>query len=90
MKSRVAGFAAVFAATCVCSWVSPAATHNNAASEATIAARQRFFGAENVDPINGKVRGDRVIFSWITNAGYAVSFRGSEVDPDRETAGAAS
>jgi hypothetical protein len=79
MKSRGVGLAAVFAAACVCSWVSIAAVPNNAASEATIAARQRFFGAENVDPKNGKVRGDRVIFSWITNAGYAVSFRGRVV-----------
>jgi hypothetical protein len=46
---------------------------------ATIAARQRFFGAENVDARTGEVRPDRVIFSWITNAGYAASFRGRVV-----------
>jgi hypothetical protein len=79
VKSRGVGLAAAFVASCVCSWVSTAAATNNAASEATIAARQRFFGAENVDPKNGKVRDDRVIFSWITNAGYAVSFRGRVV-----------
>src|SRR5277367_3169287 len=45
----------------------------------TIAARQRFFGAENVDARTGEVRRDRVIFSWITNAGYAASFRGRVV-----------
>jgi glyoxylase-like metal-dependent hydrolase (beta-lactamase superfamily II) len=78
MKAKAVGFAAAFAASCVCSWVS-AVAHNDNASEATIAARQRFFGAENVDPTNGKVRDDRVIFSWITNAGYAVSFRGRVV-----------
>ncbi|MEI9983765.1 MAG: hypothetical protein WDN69_11495 [Aliidongia sp.] len=33
--------------------------------------RQRFFGAENVDARTGEVRNSRVIFSWITNAGYA-------------------
>ena len=46
---------------------------------ATIAARQRFFGAENVDAQTGQVRRDRVIFSWITNAGYVASFRGRVV-----------
>src|SRR5271155_257915 len=46
---------------------------------ATIAARQRFFGAENVDARTGEVRRGRVIFSWITNAGYAASFRGRVV-----------
>jgi len=45
----------------------------------TIAARQKFFGAENVDVRDGSVRRDRVIFSWITNAGYAASFRGRVV-----------
>jgi glyoxylase-like metal-dependent hydrolase (beta-lactamase superfamily II) len=79
MKPAGVGLAAVFAASYVCFWVSAAAAPNNAASEATIAARQHFFGAENVDATNGKVRGDRVIFSWITNAGYAVSFRGRVV-----------
>jgi hypothetical protein len=53
--------------------------HHEHTSADTIAARQRFFGAENVDPKNGEVRKDRVIFSWITNAGYAASFRGRVV-----------
>jgi hypothetical protein len=48
----------------------------DAAAAATIAARQKFFGIENVDPSTGEVRRDRVIFSWITNAGYAASFKG--------------
>jgi hypothetical protein len=53
--------------------------HHPPTPEATIAARQRFFGAENVNPRNGDVRSDRVIFSWITNAGYAASFKGRVV-----------
>lgn len=48
-------------------------------NDATITARQNFFGAENVDPRTGQVRTDRVIFSWITNAGFAASFRGRVV-----------
>jgi glyoxylase-like metal-dependent hydrolase (beta-lactamase superfamily II) len=52
--------------------------HKNGASAATIAARQRFFGAENVDA-RGNVRRDRVILSWITNAGLAASFEGRVV-----------
>src|SRR5215471_3595979 len=42
----------------------------------TIAARARFFGAENVDQSSGEVRADRVIFSWVTNASLAVSVKG--------------
>jgi hypothetical protein len=79
MKSKLMLLAAAVAASCICSWAtaetaSPA--NRGHSSEATIAARQRFFGAENVDARSGAVRPDRVIFSWITNAGYAASFRG--------------
>ena len=41
-----------------------------------IAARQKFFGAENVDARTGAVSSDRVIFSWATNTTYAVSVLG--------------
>jgi len=60
-------------------WVTPAAAdrdHDDNRSAATIAARARFFGAENVDDRDGKVRRDRVIFSWVTNASLAVSLEG--------------
>jgi hypothetical protein len=40
------------------------------------AAREKFFGAENVNPFTGGVRKDRVIFSWATNTTYAVSVKG--------------
>lgn len=43
---------------------------------ATIAARQKIFGQENVDARSGEVRNDKVIFSWITNASFAASVRG--------------
>jgi hypothetical protein len=45
-------------------------------SAATIAARQKIFGLDNVDPKTGEVRDDRVIFSWITNASFAVAVKG--------------
>src|SRR5262249_57845986 len=41
-----------------------------------IKARQLFFGIENVDAKSGKVDDQQVIFSWITNASYAVSGTG--------------
>src|SRR5262245_46765898 len=41
-----------------------------------VRARQLFFGAENVDPHSGRVRHDKVIFSWFTNSSYAVSLKG--------------
>src|SRR5579871_1003438 len=48
-------------------------------SEALIAARQKIFGLENVDPRNGAVREDRVVFSWLTNASFAAAVRGHVV-----------
>lgn len=45
-------------------------------SAAMTAARQKIFGLDNVDPKTGQVRDDRVIFSWITNASFAVAVKG--------------
>jgi len=50
-----------------------------AADPAMIAARQRIFGAENVDATTGAVKKDKVIYSWATNITYAVSFLGRVV-----------
>jgi glyoxylase-like metal-dependent hydrolase (beta-lactamase superfamily II) len=41
-----------------------------------VAARQKFFGAENVNPATAGVEKDTVIFSWVTNSTLAVSLRG--------------
>ncbi len=48
-------------------------------SAETIAARQKFFGIENVDPNTGQVRNDRVIFSWTGVSGFAASLKGHVV-----------
>ena len=70
-------FALAFLLSAVFSYVSPVvADPRHGVSDDTIAARARFFGAENVDTRNGEVRADRVIFSWVTNASLAVSIRG--------------
>jgi hypothetical protein len=70
-------FALAFLLSAVVSYVSPVvADPRHGVSDDTIAARARFFGAENVDTRNGEVRADRVIFSWVTNASLAVSIRG--------------
>lgn len=45
-------------------------------SAAVIAARQKVFGIENVDPRNGAVREDRVVFSWLSNATFATAVKG--------------
>jgi hypothetical protein len=45
-------------------------------SDALIAARQKIFGIENVDARSGAVREDRVVFSWLTNASFAVAAKG--------------
>jgi L-ascorbate metabolism protein UlaG (beta-lactamase superfamily) len=42
----------------------------------TVAARQRFFGPDAVDPDSGAVRADRVIVSWLGCATFAVAMAG--------------
>ena len=70
-------FALAFILSAVIGCVSPVvAAPGQGVSQDTIAARERFFGAENVDAVSGQVRADRVIFSWVTNASLAVSIRG--------------
>ena len=70
-------FALAFILSAVIGCVSPVvAAPGQGVSQDTIAARERFFGAENVDAVSGEVRADRVIFSWVTNASLAVSIRG--------------
>jgi hypothetical protein len=76
MMTRVF-FALAFILSAVIGYVSPiVAAPGQGVSQDTIAARERFFGAENVDAVSGQVRADRVIFSWVTNASLAVSIRG--------------
>jgi hypothetical protein len=48
-------------------------------SAAMIAARQKIFGIENVNARNGKVRDDRVVVSWLTNATFAAAMKGHVV-----------
>ncbi len=48
-------------------------------SAATVAARQKIFGLENVDANSGAVRDDRVVFSWLTNATFAAAVKGHVV-----------
>lgn len=54
--------------------VDRARDHHRAAI--VVEARQRYFGAENVNVRTGDIRDDRVLFSWITNASMAVSVLG--------------
>jgi len=49
--------------------------HHGSADPKLIAARQKFFGIENVDS-KGRVRKDKVIFSWATNTTYVASVLG--------------
>lgn len=43
----------------------------------SIDARQRFFGASNVDSGTGAIRGDRVVISWLGCTTYAMAMRGA-------------
>ena len=44
-----------------------------AARPETIAARQKIFGVDNVDPDTGLIPRFRVIISWITNSSFALA-----------------
>jgi hypothetical protein len=48
-------------------------------SSKMVAARQHFFGKENVDPKTGAVRSDKVILSWFSVSNYAAAFNGHVV-----------
>lgn len=79
MNVRRVAWAALPIVLGIASWAAPAWANRDGdddASAATIAARQKFFGAENVDTRSGDVRKDRVVFSWATNASLAVSIKG--------------
>lgn len=77
-KSALAGASMVLG---LATWLPAALADNNHhhASAATIAARIKYFGAQNVNPNTGEVRNDRVILSWTTNASEAVSIKGRVV-----------
>jgi hypothetical protein len=45
----------------------------------TVAARQRIFGVENVDPETGLLPRDRVVASWTSNASFALAVGGRVV-----------
>src|SRR5262245_44074530 len=66
---------AAFAAFCVTT-AAVARDDDGSVARATIAARQKIFGRENVDARTGRVRRDKVIISWITNASFAASVKG--------------
>jgi len=44
-----------------------------------VAARQKIFGTENVDPKTGRMPRDKVIFSWLSNSTFAASIQGRVV-----------
>ena len=52
---------------------------NTRLSKKTIAARQKYFGFDNVNPRTGAVRSDRVIMSWVGVSTFAASFNGHVV-----------
>jgi len=55
------------------------ATPGAPSHSAVVAARQKIFGTDNVDMESGRVRNDKVIFSWLTNASFAASVKGRVV-----------
>src|SRR3984885_3823778 len=72
---RGLGFPIAAAGLLLCSLSEPVLAKSHS-SAATVAARQKIFGLDNVDPKSGEVRDDRVIFSWLTNATFAAAVKG--------------
>ena len=58
------------------SLMTPATAGHPQVQDKTIAARQKFFGKENVNAKTGAVRKDKVIFSWFSVSSYAVAMNG--------------
>ena len=78
MRTRQAVMAG--SALVACLWSGMAgAQAQDARNQALVAARSKFFGAENVNQATGAVRRDRVIVSWVTNASLAASIEGRVV-----------
>jgi hypothetical protein len=77
MSRRTTFLCTVTALAALCMTTAVAAhDDDDHADPALIAARQKIFGTENVDARRGRVRDDKVIFSWITNASFAASVMG--------------
>jgi hypothetical protein len=75
---RPTAWAMILGAGLLSAWLTePAAAKSN--SSAVTAARQKFFGLENVNPQTGAVRDDQVIISWTSNASFAASIKGHVV-----------
>lgn len=77
LEGRVRGLLASAIALITLVFAGSARAHN--VSEQTIAARQHFFGVDNVNPRTGAVREDRVIMSWYGVSSFAASFHGHVV-----------
>lgn len=80
-RTRSKGTLAVVAAACAAAFSGSAAAHDDdrwrrPASAATVAARQLFFGAENVNERTGEVDRNKVIMSWFGVMSFAVAARG--------------
>ncbi len=74
MRRNLYLFALSLLLLCLSGWQSAFASKAD-----LIAARQKFFGFENVDKKTGDVDPGKVIFAWITNASLAVSIEGHVV-----------
>ena len=66
----------MIAAGLLLAWLTDPGIAKPQSSAAVIAARQKIFGLENVDPKSGEVNEDRVIFSWLSNASFAAAVKG--------------
>lgn len=70
------GAAAAVASTLV---VMKASASAPVSANSTVAARQRFFGADNVDPSTGEVDPSKTILSWFGVTNFAMAIAGNIV-----------
>ena len=71
MRAKVLGLAALIVVATVLVAARPA--------NATAGVRAKFFGIENVDPVTGEVRSNRVILSWFGVTNFAAALNGHVV-----------
>jgi hypothetical protein len=74
----------IMAALAAVAW--GAASSAFAVDQATIDARRKIFGIDNVDAVTGELPRDKVVFSWLGHISGAVSFRGRVIMMDTYSA----
>ena len=78
-KTRQKMVSLLFAAVATATTIGASGANAQDLSPRTIAARQHYFGLDNVNAETGEVRADRVILSWMGVSNFAAALNGHVV-----------